>query len=100
MLFCERNDKKGTIQFSSKNLEAPENFSNTRITCTGQVDVKEAIEFERNGEKVFRVTAIRDSESLMCWEIIDNSEGDKYFRQVNSNKLSTFRWPFYAYATG
>ena len=34
----------------------------------------------------------------MSWEIIKNSQGDKYFRQINSNKLSTFRWPFYAYA--
>jgi len=47
-----------------------------------------------------RVTAIRNHEELLSWEILDNSKGDKYFRSANSSKLSTFRWPFYAYVSG
>lgn len=104
LLFCNYDQEFGFIQFCSNKLEPTDNFSNTKISCIGQIDVKEAIEFERvtedgSMEKVFRVTAIRDSESLLNWEIIDSSQGDKYFRSVNNNKLSTFRWPFYAYAT-
>lgn len=45
------------------------------------------------------MTAIRDSESLMSWEITENCNGEAYFKSVNSNKLSAFRWPFFAYAT-
>ena len=65
--------------------------------------MKEAVEFEREDadgqiRKVFRVTAIRSNEELMSWEILDNCKARKYFRSANSSKLSTFRWPFYAYA--
>ena len=63
--------------------------------------VHEAIELEReNGEKFFRVTAIRDHEEVQCWEVIDNAQGEEYSRSVNSSKLSTFRWPFFAYVVG
>ena len=68
--------------------------------------MKEAIEFERynpaigDNQKVFRVTAIRNSEELMSWEILDNCKGKKYYRSANSSKLTTFRWPFFAYAFG
>ena len=64
--------------------------------------MKEAVEFERQyGDevrKVFRVTAIRSNEELMSWEVLDNCKERKFFRSANSSKLSTFRWPFYAYA--
>ena len=98
IFYVEVNENEGNIQFYSNAHEQSSNFSNTKIESQGHINVREAIEFERNGEKVFRVTGIRDSESLMSWEIIKNSQGDKYFRQINSNRLSTFRWPFYAYA--
>ena len=68
--------------------------------------VKEAIEFERYNEKyqfmqkVFRVTAIRNNEELMSWEILDNAKGKRYYRSANSSKLTTFRWPFFSYAYG
>ena len=42
------------------------------------------------------MTAIRDSESLISWEVLGNATR---LRTVNSNQLSTFRWPFFAYAT-
>ena len=51
-------------------------------------------------QKVLRVTAIRDSEELMSWEILGNSKGKKYYRSANSSKLTTFRWPFFAYSSG
>ena len=51
--------------------------------------VKEAVEFKREDSEgkvrdVFRVTAIRNQEELMSWEILDNSKGRKHFRCVNS----------------
>ena len=63
----------------------------------GNIDVREAFEFTRNGVKVFRVIAIRDHEELMCWEVLDGSHGKKHFLSVNSAKLQAFRWPFFAY---
>ena len=64
-------------------MDKKEDFSNSKITFTGKVNIKEVIEFERedptckdhNGKpktrKVMRVTGIRDSEELMQWEILD-----------------------------
>ena len=106
MFFCVRDEvkDKSTIKFLSEELGAPEDFGNTSLSCDGQVTILEAIEFERqytdgNVEKVFRVTGIRESETLLSWEIIGSSKGDQFFKTANDNKLSTFRWPFYAYAT-
>ena len=56
------------------------------------------IEFERDERKVLRVTAIRDNEELMHWEILDDAKGEKFYRSYNSSKLTSFRWPFFAYA--
>ena len=64
------------------------------------MQVKEAFEFVRNGQRVMRVTAIRDHEELMCWEVLEGSHGKKHFLSVNSAKLCAFRWPFFAYYTG
>ena len=86
------------MQFSAIELEKIKNFSNTKIRCNGKIDVKEIIEFKRDEREVFRITAIRDHEELMQWEVLDHSKGDSYFRSANSNQLSSFRWPFYAYA--
>lgn len=105
-LFCERDAKESYLQFSALQIESSKNFSNTKILCSGQVQVKEAIEFKRFDEKaglmrdVMRVTAICNSEELMSWEILDNSKGKKYYRSANSSKLTSFRWPFFAYAYG
>lgn len=90
--------EKQNIQFSAMELEKKKNFSNTMLTCNGRLDVKEAIEFNRNGQDVLRITGIRDNEELMQWEVIDNSQGEKFFRCTNSSKVGSFRWPFYAYA--
>ena len=46
-----------------------------------------------------RVTAIRDSEELMCWEVLDNCHGNTHYRSVNGAKLLAFRWPFVTYCT-
>ena len=46
-----------------------------------------------------RIIAIRNSEELMCWEVLDNCNGRKHFLSVNSAKLLAFRWPFVAYCT-
>ena len=64
--------------------------------------VYEAIELERpfTGEKFFRITVIRDNEEVQCWEVKDNAQGEQIPRSVNSAKLSTFRWPFFAYVVG
>lgn len=64
------------------------------------MDIKEAVEFEREGQKVFRVTGIRDCEEIMQWEILGNSKAEPYFRSYNSSKLSSMRWPFFVYAIG
>ena len=97
LIFSEWSQADSQIQFSALELEGEKNFSNTKLSCNGQIAVKEVLEFERNGRQVMRVTAIRDNEELMSWEILDDSKGDKYFRSANSSKLSAFRWPFYAY---
>ena len=46
------------------------------------------------------MTAIRNNEELMSWEVLDNSKGKMYFKSANSSKLTTFRWPFFAYTSG
>ena len=103
MLFCEVTGKN-IIQFSSDRLDERANdFANTFFFCSGNIaniHVKEALEFTRNGVKVFRVMAIRDQEELMCWEVLNDSEGKKHFLSINSAKLQAFRWPFFAYLNG
>ena len=93
-----------TLQLSALELEKKKNFSNTRLPCTGKVIVKEIIEFKREYdgqlEDVLRVTAIRNSEELMQWEVIGDCKGKPHYRSTNSSKLGSFRWPFYAYAYG
>ena len=79
-------------------LEKTKNFSNTKLTCNGRLDVKEVTEFKRDGQDVFRITGIRDNEELMQWEVLDNSQGESFFRCTNSSKVGSFRWPYYAYA--
>ena len=37
------------------------------------VDIKEVLEFSRDGRQVLRVTGIYDCEELICWEVMDNS---------------------------
>ena len=92
------------MQFSSDRLDEKANdFAKTNLVCTGNITniwVKEAFEFIRNGVKVFRVMAIRDQEELMCWEVLNDSEGKKHFHSINSAKLQAFRWPFFAYLNG
>ena len=62
------------------------------------VDIKEVLEFSRDGRQVLRVTGIYDCEELICWEVMDNSQGLIHTLKERSNsKLSTFRWPFFAY---
>lgn len=93
-----------TLQLSALELEKKKNFSNTRIPCRGKIVVKEIIEFKREYdnqlEDVLRVTAIRNSEELMQWEVIGHCKGKPHYRSLNSSKLGSFRWPFYAYANG
>ena len=48
---------------------------------------------------MFRVTAIRNNEEIVSWEILNGSKGQKRFREYNSTRLQTFRWPFFAYAS-
>ena len=38
----------------------------------------------------------------MCWDVVRMSNGqtENYFRSANSNKLSTFRWLYFAYVLG
>ena len=50
-LFCERDPKQSYLQFSALQVEKSKNYSNTQITCSGNIKVKEAIEFERYNEK-------------------------------------------------
>lgn len=77
---------------------------------SGDVDVVEALQFQRpfeyhedgvkkEGNKMMRVIAIKNHEELMCWEILNDAKGDQYFRNANSQRLSTFRWPFFAYCS-
>ena len=46
-LFCERDQKQNYLQFSALQLQKAKDFSNTRVRCSTEVDVREAIEFER-----------------------------------------------------
>ena len=63
------------------------------------IDIKEVLEFRRNGRDVLRLNGIQDSEELVSWEILDTSQGQIYIRKDRSvSKMSTFRWPFFAYA--
>ena len=48
--YVESNEREGVTQFYSTTREQNENFSNTKIESHGRLEVKEAIEFERNGE--------------------------------------------------
>ena len=76
-------------------------FSNTKIKdCTGNVCVKEIIEFKRNNLNVLRISAIRDDEELLCWEVPKSSQEEPFLRTANSGERKTFRWPLYAYADG
>ena len=60
----------------------------------------EALEFEQDGRNLFRVIAIREDEEAMIYELEDNVNSIANFRSVNSSKLSSFRWPFFAYVHG
>ena len=89
------------IKISALELEQAKSLSNTRFPCVGHIDVKEVLEFRRQGRDVLRVTGIQDNEELVSWEVMDTCQGDIYMRtDKSSNKLSTFRWPFFAYTLG
>lgn len=76
-------------------------MSNTRLPCVDHIDIKEVLEFKRQGRDVLRVTGIKDNEELVCWEVLDHSQGEVNQRNDKStNRLSTLRWPFFAYSLG
>ena len=58
------------------------------------------LEFERNGRKVLRVSAIRNSEELISWEVLDTCKGPQYCESMSNSNLHTFRWPYFAYSDG
>lgn len=49
---------------------------------------------------MLRVSAIRNSEGLLSWEIMDTAVGQVYLQSTNSSRLQTFRWPYFAYVEG
>ena len=89
-LFCQRLQDIQKFQFSSLHHESPLSFSNTVLDAAGEnIKVVEAMELEREdedgkNEKFLRVTAIRDHEEVICWEVIANSRGFVHCSSVNS----------------
>ena len=66
----------------------------------GDIVLTEAIEFERDGEPIMRISAIRESIEFMSWEVVGGAEGDCFYRSLNSSSKASFRFPFYAYLNG
>jgi hypothetical protein len=80
--------------------KAQRGFVGCQIPVRGGIEITEAIEFERDGEAIMRISAIRESIEFMTWEVVGNAQGSNYFRSMNSVSNTTFRYPFYAYING
>lgn len=98
MLFCEKKESDLIVQFSDLEIRESEDFSNTTLNINSlDYEIVDVIEFERDGTQIFRISYIEGSESFNCIEIEASCTGEQYTAQMNSNKLSTLRWPFFAY---
>jgi hypothetical protein len=80
--------------------KAQRGFVGCQIAVRGGIVITEAIEFERDGEAIMRISAIRESIEFMNWEVVGDAQGGNFFRSLNSISRSTFRYPFYAYLNG
>ena len=100
VLFCERQEKNQKIRFSAIQIEDSKSFSNAKFKISGEIQIVEALEFEQDGRNLFRVIAIREDEEAMIYELEDTANSISNFRSVNSSKLNSFRWPFFAYVHG
>ena len=100
VLFCERLEHKQKIRFSAIQIESSENFSNSKLKISGSIQVVEALEIEQDGQNYFRIIAIREDEEVMIYELCDTCKSKINLRSVNSSKLNSFRWPFFAYVHG
>lgn len=97
-LFCEKKESELMVQFSDLEIKDAEDFSNATLHINSpDYKVVEAVEFDRDGVKYFRVTYILGSETLRSLEIEGTCTGQRSTSTMNNNSLSTLRWPFFAY---
>ena len=53
--------------FSCIQIEESKCFSNSKFKISGSIQVVEALEFEQDDKKIFRIIAIRENEEVMIF---------------------------------